>query len=417
MYTLLKVAAVLANVNEIELVVPIEVDITDYLGVYAEYPFLHFGKGGRLDPPKKIVFKLLNSGHEPVSIHSFVVEGNEDLDKAVSLRMNSRDYHKGTGDEDLTKVHMISATLDWAKLKMHRFVRGHISIRTLLSNQKIAEHRIPIVGEVIAGSIFYHENQTQFATTGKLAKSSKGFTLRNDFDIPLAITNVSVPDETAKYFKSTSFEPVLLLPGEETLLFRITQLLAAAKRPITRSIWLHTNASTYEISLSSYNGLLRRIVPVDETTHDGVGNDEEAINYGTLSLSTVTDTVVAFVNDSPRPVTIHNWTATISEAASIFVILRGCGPLTMNNLKFCYSIQPHEWMLFQVSVLSNAIGTFSGRLVLTTDYEELVTPVRFNTAVGRLQFSATMLDEHRCFPVSMRNLVLGGVFNVYIPFF
>lgn len=374
-------------------------EITDYQGVYAEHPFLHFGKGGYSDPPKKIVFKLLNSGHEPVSIHSFVVEGDDDLAKAVSLRVNSRDYHKGTGDEDLTKIHMISATLDWAKLKMHRHILGHISIRTLLSNQKIAEHRIPIVGEVIPGSIFFHENQTQFATTGKLAKSSKGFTLRNDFEEALAITNVSLPDDTAKYFKITPFDAVVLLPGEEALLFRITQLLTAAKRPITRSIWLHTNASSYEIPLSSYNGLLRRIVPVDETTQDGVGTDEETINYGTLSLSTVTDTVVAFVNDGPRPVTIHNWTATISEAASIFVILRGCGPLTMNNLKFCYSIQPHEWMLFQVSVLSNAIGSFAGRLVLQTDYEELVTPVRFNTAVGRLQFSATMLEENRCFPV------------------
>lgn len=393
----------MADVNDIELVVPIEVEITDYRGVYAEQPFLNFGKGGRADPPKKIVFKLLNSGHEPVSIHSFIVEGIDDLDKAITLRVNSRDYNKGTGDEDLSKIHMITATLDWAKLKMHQFIRGHISIRTLLSNHQMAEHRIPIVGEVIAGSIFYNENQTQFPTAGKLAKSTKGFTLRNDFQVALAITNITLPDDTAKYFKTSAFEPTQLLPGEEVQLFRITQLPTAAKRPVTRSVWLHTNASTYEIALSSYNGLLRRIVPVDETTQDGIGTDEEVINYGTLSLSTVTDTVVAFVNDSPRPVTIHNWTATISEAASIFVILRGCGQLTMNNLKFCYSIKPHEWMLFQVSVLSNAIGTFSGRLALQTDYEELVTPVRFNTAVGRLQFSATMLDENRCFPV--RNIL------------
>lgn len=106
--------------------------------------------------------------------------------------------------------------------------------------------------------------------------------------------------------------------------------------------------------------------------------------------------------------TIHNWTATISDAASIFVLLRGCGQLTMDGLKFCYSVPPGEWIVFQVSVLSNAVGTFVGQLSLKTDYEELIT--RFSTAIGHLHITAT--DRSSCSPVrSSRAVCVCGHFR------
>lgn len=73
----------------------------------------------------------------------------------------------------------------------------------------------------------------------------------------------------------------------------------------------------------------------------------------------------------------------------------------MENLKFCYFIQPGEWIVFQVSVLSNAVGTFIGKLTVKTDYEELITPIKFTTAMGKLEFTTNILDETLCFPVSI----------------
>lgn len=387
------------DLADVVLVVPIEVEIFPEHGIYSDIPFVNFGLGGTNDRPKQMVFKLLNSGQDEVDVQTYSVESSDiysDLSSAISVHIQKEET---SSVGMIASGHLITATVDWSKIKTKRYFRGHILIKALLPNNKITIHRIPFVGEILNGSIYYNESYTQFVTTAKATKTTKGFLLKNNFDVALAVTNVTILEDTGKYFKTTGFVPKMLLPGEEAHIFKLTQLAAGAREPIRKNILLHTNASVYEIPVSTYNGLLRRIVPVDENTINGEGIDEKAINFGTLPLSTVTDTVLAFVNDSPVPVTIHNWTATISDAASIYVILRGCGNLTMDNLKFCYSIQPREWILFQVSVLSNAVGTFIGRLSLKTDFEELITPVRFSTAMGRLQFSDTTLDAFSCFPV------------------
>lgn len=396
------------ELEDVVLVVPIEVEITPEHGIYSEVPFVDFGLAGNKDKPKKLVFRLLNSGQDPIDVDEFTVEACDDVSAAISVQVDREptQQHPNTG-------HLITATVDWSKLKTERYFKGHIRIKAhhQFNNNRITIHRIPFVGEIIAGFISYNESHTRFVTSTKPTKAGKEFRLKNNFSVALAVNDVSLPGDSAKYFKTNGFVPRILEPGEEAPLFKIAQLTAASKKPIEKALTLHTNASAYEIPLLTYNGLLRRVVPVDETTINGIGLDERSINYGTLPLSTVTDTVLALVNDSPVPVTIHNWTATVSDVASIFVILRGSGNLTTENLKFCYTIQPKEWILFQVSVLSNAVGSFAGKLTVKTDFEELVTPVRFTTAMGRLQFSATMLDEGRCYPVSRLKIRLLPVLN------
>lgn len=430
-----------ARVDDMEVVLPMQFEVTDQLGLYAEQPFLHFGRAGRRDKPKRVLINLSESASHDYrslapSIQSYAVEGDAALIEAITLRvhggrMESTKASAAAADElnvggfrllppplqedeslpvsvdesepdtmDTRHTRVISAELDWAKLTAYQIYRGHIAIRTLLSNNQEADLRIALVAVALDGAMFYNESHTKFVTTkadGVPASAdlrSRDFVVRNDFTVPLVINNVSLGAASARSFQTSGFERQVLAAGQEATLFRIKPLLAAVRQPTVAHMRLHTNASTYEIRLASYNGLLRRIVPVDERTAGGIGTDELAISYGTLPLSTVTDTTVAFVNDNPLPVTIHNWTATISEAASIFVILRGCSQLSMDSLKFCYSVQPGEWIVFQVSVMSNTVGRFIGRLhTLHTDYEELVTPVRFNTAVGQLNIAATETDE------------------------
>lgn len=428
-----------------ELVLPMQFEVTDQLGLFAEQPFLHFGRAGRQDRPKRVIINLADSAaynyrSMAPSIQSYAVEGDAALIEAITLRVHggrigqakaaaasADEFNMGgfrvmppavsgdgalpaTGDDsepetmDNRHSRVMSAELDWAKLTAYHIYRGHIAIRTLLNNNQEANLRIALVAVALEGSMFYNESHTQFVTakmdTPLPNVRARDFVVRNDFTVPLVINNVSLGAAASQHFRTSDFGQQVLAAGQQATVFRIEPLPAAVRQPTVAHMRLHTNASTYEIRLASYDGLLRRIVPIDERTTGGIGTDELAISFGTLPLATVTDTTVAFVNDNPVPVTIHNWTATISEAASIFVILRGCSQLSMDGLKFCYSVQPGEWIVFQVSVMSNAVGTFVGRLTLRTDYEELQTPVRFNTAVGKLHISATETDERQCFPVS-----------------
>lgn len=372
------------------LVVPIEVEIFNYYGIYSETPSLNFGVGGTEDKPKRLIIDLFNSGKEPVSIKKYSVESDSSISSGMSLAMVT--------PTNVANIHStITATVDWSAVTTEKYLRGSIVITALVQNKDVI-YRIPFVGEMLKGSIYFNESNTRFVTTQKDTKISKDFVLKNNFEISLAITNVTLPNDCSMYFKASEFTPKMLEPGEESIIFKLSLLESVTT---LQHLLLHTNINTYEIPVSSYDGLLRRIVPVDESTNNGRGVDEKAINFGTLPLSTLSDTVLAFVNDNPSPITIHNWTGTISGVASIYVILRGCGNLTMENLKFCYFIQPGEWIVFQVSVLSNAVGTFIGKLTVKTDYEELITPIKFSTAMGKLEFTTNMIEDSLCFPVSV----------------
>lgn len=381
-----------SELEDIVLVVPIEVEIFNYYGIYTETPILNFGVGGTEDKPKRLIIDLFNSGKEPVSIKKYSVESDSSVSNGITVSIEPV--------MDASAHSIIVATVDWSAIKSDKYIRGSIVITAVVQNRDVI-YRIPFFGEMLKGSIYYNESHTKFVTTQKETKVSKDFVLKNNFEISLAITNVTLSNECATYFKTSEFTPKTLEPGEESIIFKLSLLNSVTT---LQHLLLHTNINTYEIPVSSYDGLLRRIVPVDESTINGKGVDEKSINFGTLPLSTLSDTVLAFVNDNPSPITIHNWTGTISGVASIYVILRGCGNLTMENLKFCYFIQPGEWIVFQVSVLSNAVGTFIGKLTVKTDYEELITPIKFTTAMGKLEFTTNILDESSCFPVSILHL-------------
>lgn len=378
-----------SELEDIVLVVPIEVEIYNYYGIYSETPTLNFGLGGTDDKPKRLIIDLFNSGKEPVEIKKYSVESDSSVSSGIIVSIER------AADDNIHST--ITATVDWSAIKSDKYFHGSIVITALVQNKDVV-YRIPFIGEMLKGSIYFNESNTKFVTTQKDTKVSKDFVLKNNFEISLAVTNVTLPNDCSRYFKTSEFTPKMLEPGEESIIFKLSSLSSVTT---LKHLLLHTNINTYEIPVSSYDGLLRRIVPVDESTYNGKGVDEKSLNFGTLPLSTLSDTVLAFVNDNPSPITIHNWTGTISGVASIYVILRGCGNLTMENLKFCYFIQPGEWIVFQVSVLSNAVGTFMGKLTVKTDYEELITPIKFTTAMGKLEFTTNMLDESLCFPVSI----------------
>ncbi|KAJ6641566.1 Transmembrane protein, partial [Pseudolycoriella hygida] len=391
-----------AELEDLVLVVPIEVEISNYYGIYSEAPFLNLGLGGTEDRPKKFTINLFNSGKEPVSIENYSVESESSVSHGITVSVEA--------STDPNVHSTITATVDWTAIKTDKYIRGSIVITAIVQNKNVI-YRIPFVGEILKGSIYFNESSTKFVTTENETNLTRDFLLKNNFEMTLAITNVTLPNDCSTYFKTSEFTPKILEPGEESVIFKLSLLDSAAK---LRHLLLHTSISTYEIPVSSYNGLLRRIVPVDETTNNGRGVDEKSINFGTLQLSTMSDTVVAFVNDNPVPITIHNWTGTISGVASIHVILRGCGNLTMENLKFCYFIQPGEWIVFQISVFSNAVGTFIGKLTVKTDYEELTTPIKFTTAMGKLDFTTTAINEELCFPGGecKFNLTVFSTFNI-----
>lgn len=405
-----------AALEKAVIILPIEVEIFKETGIYSNTPFLDFGLGGTNDRPKNVVFKLMNSGDESIDIDSYTVEAEPNVANGISLDMDTI--------MELTNktYHTITATVNWSRLSVDRFFRGNILIQTrgrssstnnLSKSTQSSSYRIPFVGGILRGSIQYNESISRFhfpMTTSdekstKLPQTIRDFRIKNHFDVVLAVTNLTMTPETQTYFRADKFKMKLLAPGEESTIFQIIQQPAAATQSITRSFYLHTNISVYEIELFSFNGLLKRLLPVTEKTKikakdiDALGVDEKSINFGILPLSTQSHTMLALVNQNPIAINIHNWKGTISSAAHIGIIVPGCSKLSMQGLKFCNMVKPGEWIVFQISVTSNTVGTFEGKFTVQTDYEVISTPIRFSTDVGILKFTTKIIDKNDCFPV------------------
>lgn len=396
-----------AALEKAVIVLPIEVEIFKEHGIYSSAP-LNFGLSGTNDRPKSVTFRLLNSGDEPYEITSYAVEAEENVKSGITLVMNTaRDAINQT-------YHTMTATVNWSRISAEQFFRGNILIQTRRKDAvdpKRFQYRVPFVGGILRGSIQYNESMTRFHQAKSPAQDEKSktisqivrdFRIKNNFDVVLAITNLTMSPDTLIYFRAEKFKSKLLAPGEESTIFQIVQQPAAAVHSVTRSFHLHTNVSVYEIELFSFNGLLKRLLPVTEHTKDvdGISGDEKSINFGILPLSTQSQIMLALVNENPIPINIHNWKGTISSAAHIGITVPGCSKLTMKGLKFCNIVKPGEWIIFQIGVTSNTVGSFEGKFTVQTDYEVISTPIRFSTDMGTLKFTTKMVDTENCFPVS-----------------
>ncbi|XP_053673538.1 uncharacterized protein LOC128723798 [Anopheles nili] len=307
-------------------------------------------------------------------------------------------------------------------------------------------YSIPFAGEVLKGGIQYNEEVLRFLLpppvpgpgpqdTGdeweieegsEESGSNRGrpLVIRNYFNVPLSITNISVPENCSRCLAFEGFRPVVLQPNNERTLMRIHRMRALSLRhmqPITisTSLRLVTNISVYELPVVGYSGRLERLLsptvrdasqltPMELT---GVTGNQQELDFGVLPIATIGEALIVFRNPNPVPIPIIHWKGAItSEAAvgapTITVILRGCGPQRLDGLVFCHTVQPGEWVVFQISVHSGTIDSYQGRFTVKTDYEEIVTPLRFTTAVGELHLMRERLRFTDCFPGKLCTLSL-----------
>ena len=390
------------------LVVPIEIEISNDTGLYSRNPIMDLGIIGLNDGLRRHVFNMLNSGQQSINIRSWGIESdNLDLQKSNCFTVEIKHVNgKNLSDR-------MSVDIDWSNCSNIPYaVRGKIVLSAdkvwddEIWRQEDVSYEIPFYGHVIKGNLSYNFNELLILRSEKKTyEIARHFILKNNYNVPLSITNLTVPESCTKYFKIMGFQPTTLQPGSSAKLLDIHPITisnGANKTTIEAQFKLITNISNYDIPVMSYTGLLRRIVPVD-FARDGSQLDEKALNFGALlPVSKTSELLMAFVNENPVPVELKDWKGTITSgngAAIISSLIKGCSKLTMDDLVLCKEVKPGEWVVFSVSVHSNVVGTFGGQFVVTTPFEEINTPVKFSTAMGRLELKSDLIFDD-CFPVS-----------------
>lgn len=387
------------------LIVPIEVECFNEHGIYSSIPYLNLGIAGRNDRPKDYTLHLKSSNKNAHEIISYGIETDDDIQNAFTVDMLTKENVVGK---------IINIMVAWSSINANRMIRGNVLVKTVtkspsdvLDIQNVL-YKIPFMGKVIPGSVHYNETIPKFRVADDTSRTRQ-FRLRNDYEMPLAITNVTYDSAFHKSFQIDGFQASVLASGEETSLFNVTLLSPASTVSVALKMYLHSNISTYDVEFITFTGQLRRLLPINElsnTTYSDIDDlpDEKLIDFGTLPLATKSHVMLGFVNQNPLPISINNWKGTISSAASIEIILRGCGRgMQMDDLKFCDRVQEGEWIIFQLSVSSNAVGTFVGLFTVKTEFEEINTPIKFSTDMGILGFKTAMVGGDMCFNVSIPN--------------
>lgn len=397
------------SMEEKMLVVPIEIEIFNETGIYSQVPLLDFGMVGLGDGVRRYVYNLLNSGHTSISVKNWGVESDyEEVRNSQCVIVDVVQFSRRNFTDHFT------VEVDWSKCSnVPTVISGSIFLTADLSSDDDADevtYKVPFYGHVIEGNLSYKANDLMFLRSDKKSfETSRPFILKNKYNVPLAITNLTVPESCTRYFKLTGFKPLILQPGGSAKLLEILPL-SALQIPINQttleeSFRIVTNVTYFDIPITSYTGLLRRIVPVD-FARERSQVDEKALNFGALlPVSKQSELLIAFVNENPIPIDIKSWKGAITSGngqAQINSLQRGCSKMSLEDLVFCNhaTIRPGEWVVFAVSVQSSVVGSFGGHFMLKTQFEEINTPVKFSTAMGRLELKSKMIFDE-CFPVSL----------------
>lgn len=400
------------------LVVPIEIEIFKHTGLYSRTPFLDLGIGGMKENITKLSINLTNSGDTQFAIRRWGANLNDmELIKATKVQVSHPTQFR----------HVLNIEIDWTKVVSDRknisgvFFIGYQEHDGIWDESSYHYHRIPFSGQVLKGKLKYDPDVLKFLTSGDASDQSlqtpRTLVIRNKFHVPLSISNITVPENCSRNFRVEGFRPKIIQPDQEATLLRMSRILTDnLNRSIATYIRLMTNATDYDLPVYSYTGKLKRILPFSTTTtrppadYEALDLDERELNFGILPIATIGETLVAFFNENPVEIPIRHWKGAItsenSGSATITVILRGCGPHSGENLIFCHTIQPKHWIVFQVSVQSSSIDNYAGRFSISTDYEEIVTPISFTTAVGKLELNRELLHFDSCFPGKLCTLNL-----------
>lgn len=419
----IKVASTPSMKEEKVFVVPIEIEVYNETGMYSQTSLLDFGMIGQFDGMRRYVYDLLNSGSTAVNIKNWGIESDDEIVKnSQCLSVDVVQFRKRNFTDHL------AVEVDWSKCtnKLPHVISGYVFLTADLPDNDLdggggggydeendendeVTFQIPFYGHVIEGNLSYNANDLKFLRNDRKALDSpRSIVFENKYNIPLAITNLTVPESCGRYFKVSGFKSIILQPGAKVSLFDIQPLgnhnIPHNITSLEESFRIVTNVTFFDIPVWSYTGLLRRIVPVD-FARERSQIDEKALNFGALlPVGKQSELLMAFVNENPIPIEINSWKGAITSGngqAQISTINRGCSKMSLDDLKFCSSsVKSGEWIIFAISVQSHVVGTFGGNFLVKTPFEEVNTPIKFSTAMGRLELKSKMIFDE-CFPVSI----------------
>uniref|UniRef100_A0A0C9S2V7 TMEM131 protein n=1 Tax=Fopius arisanus TaxID=64838 RepID=A0A0C9S2V7_9HYME len=393
------------------MVVAIEVEVGNGAGLHwgGNSASINLGMGGSLQSPTHYPIALRNSAKKPVKVVNVI---STPVSKALRINFESTVIP----GETETPVTIGTLIYDWKAGLDLKHLKGKLVIKGIGpggSSQKLA---IPWMADVLQGGLEINKTVAHYCSPH--SNQPRNFSVVNRFKVPLAITNVSLSSEAKSLFSIKNFIPRVLRSGQKANIFTLN-LNSDGKGDSTKlesSIIIHSNVSTTEVPLLSYDGKVKKIIPGERES------DRGTMNFGTVGSGTENEAIFALENQNPVNVELHGWGVNMPGAV---LELMGCqsGPTDLfnkglRNMSVCsnsgnQSIKPGYLAIFKIKVKTPMIeeDTIVGDVFVRTTYERLTVPVYMRVAHGRISLKKLTFSD--CFPgsICMQQIKIHSTFS------
>ncbi|BFZ14499.1 hypothetical protein BsWGS_17535 [Bradybaena similaris] len=364
-----------ANIPEL-LILPVEVEVSSDPGIYSPVELLDFGILRTLDEPKTIRLNLINTGPKAIHITSVNVSPPN-----AAVSVDFRPFKiQPDGSRPTTVAHI---TFRAVKALQYKQFSGRIVVKTKYNNQKLV---IPYQANVLHGSLVYSVNTTQFFGAKALWNVTRPLIFTNTFNFSVVIYNVSLPPEVAPFFTILNFtKPVVIQPQQCVAAFLLKFHPNQTQIHFSTMLALSTNASTFSIPITVYNGLMKVI-------HHRPEKFEGQLDFGTLGVGESRSMIFTIRNDNPVDIIVARFETNMSWASvEILGIEKGNGTtLTCKhnqseiNIDPLY-IKPYHYAVFNVSIIApQEEGAYVADIWMFTQFQDLFIPIIFRAAKGSL---------------------------------
>ncbi|CAH1393289.1 unnamed protein product [Nezara viridula] len=372
------------------LIVPVDVEVGASCGLYAPDDLIDFGIGGTRDPPKVIKLYLRNSWKKAITVQSI-----SDSLSLNALKIQFQPVVVPPNYKNPTEVGIL--TFDWKSVRVTGLISGKIVVKSNYSGQKLI---ISYKAEVLNGGLEYNCSQAKF----KLDESEqvRPITIKNNFEVPIAITNISLHHSAAPYFEIINFTLTVIMPGvtKDIGLLFLQEEVYISQIKIDSSLEVSTNASAITIPLVTYNGKLKKVITWNL--------NETYINLGTIGIGSTKLFNFGLLNENPVGVNIRSVNVNISQAIiGIVSVEKGNISEALLAIVSEYENIPMKDVYLETGNYcivtakfpgGQDIGEIYGQITIITEFETIDISVKFKVDYGSLEIITDPVKFNNCFP-------------------
>ncbi|XP_067631154.1 transmembrane protein 131 homolog [Eurosta solidaginis] len=403
------------------LVIPVEFEILPQPGLYADNPVINFGRlmaeaTERVNNLKTLQIKL--------QLHSSYIRQHYRLLDYKLKNMPGLTFDPKDGVVILESTLFESTTILDEVMLLRSIPITPLPENITTQHPKPIECTVLIRAEVFKGALHYDGNTTTFvtqATFGTRGGNKRTLVIRNDFDEPIALLNVSLPQYdvenralraqiSSDYLDAIATGGSLVLSRGSSLTLLQLQMLNSSMVYKT-NLLIRTNITHIEVPLVVCGGRLH-VSTYDTARIQAIAAYNVDLNLGAIPLAeTSHNGYIVLHNRNPLPVKLNTWHFQSPQGVYFHTTFRGClrpsslralhnATLKFESAKFklCTQLEEGDVAVFQITIQSYITEQHQCTLKIWTTYEEITTTVRFRTWIGKLEVDQEHLYFNNCFP-------------------